>query len=127
MNVALTQAFLAPLFAQAEPAPASGSGPFTLVMMIFVFLIALYFIFILPTKSRDKQMNKMLDSLKVNDKVLTTSGIIGVVCSIDREGGEIVLRVDDSANVKIHFAISSIYFVFNKETAKKTDKDKNKK
>ncbi len=126
MNVAFAQAFLVPLFAEEAPVAPAGSGPFGFLMMVFVFLIAMYLIFYLPTKSRDKQMNKMLDSLKINDKVLTTSGIIGSVFSIDREAGEVVLRVDDSANVKIHFAISSIYFVYDKEAAKKIAKEKEK-
>lgn len=126
MNVALTQAFFTPIFAEEAPVAPAGSGPFGFVMMIFVFLIALYLLFVLPTKSRDKQMNKMIDSLKVNDKVLTTSGVIGTVFSIDREAGEVVLRVDDSANVKIHFAISSIYFVYDKDAAKKAAKEKEK-
>ncbi|MBQ9813712.1 MAG: preprotein translocase subunit YajC [Thermoguttaceae bacterium] len=126
MKVALTFAFLAPLFAEEAPVAPAGSGPFGFVMMIFVFLVAMYLLFILPTKSRDKQMNKMLDSLKVNDRVLTTGGVIGTVFSIDREAGEVVLRVDDSANVKVRFALSSIYFVFDKEAAKKAAKEKEK-
>ena len=96
--------------------------------MIFVVLIALFFIFILPAKSRDKQMQKLLDSIKVNDRVLTTGGVIGTVYSIDRQAGEVVLRVDDNNNVKVHFAISSVYYVFNKEAAEKDkEKDKSKK
>ncbi|MBR4751148.1 MAG: preprotein translocase subunit YajC [Thermoguttaceae bacterium] len=124
MKVALTFAFLAPLFAEEAPVAPAGSGPFGFVMMIFVFLVAMYLLFVLPTKSRDKQTNKMLDSLKVNDKVLTMGGVIGTVYSIDREENEVVLRVDDS--VKIHFAISSIYYVYDKDTAKKAAKEKEK-
>ena len=129
MNVVLSNALteLASLFCDAAPEAPAGSGPFQVVIMVFLVLIALFFLIILPSKSRDKQTRKLLDSIKINDKVLTTGGIIGTVCSIDRQGGEIVLRVDDSNNVKIHFAISSVYFVFNKEAAEKDDKDKGKK
>lgn len=94
--------------------------------MIFVILIGLFLLIILPNRSREKQAKKLLDSLKVNDKVLTTGGIIGEVYSIKRDEGEVVLRVDD--NVKIRFAISAIYFVFNKEAAEQASKEtKNKK
>ncbi len=132
MNVLLTSVtdcFSSVLFMDAAaPPPASpaGSGPFQAVIMVFLVLLALFFIFILPAKSRDKQTQKMIDSIKINDKVLTTGGVIGVVCSVDPQAGEIVLRVDDSNNVKIHFAISSVYFVFNKDAAKKDAKDKDK-
>ena len=127
MNVLLLNAVAASLFMDAEPTAApAGSGPFQAVLMIFVVLIALFFIFILPAKSRDKQMQKLLDSIKINDRVLTT--VIGTVYSIDRQAGEVVLRVDDNNNVKVHFAISSVYYVFNKETAEKDkEKDKSKK
>ncbi len=131
---ALTHAVV-PLFAQetapAEAAQNPGGGPFSLVMMVFFVLIALYLLFILPAKSRDKQAQKLIDSIKINDKVLTTSGIIGTVYSMDKQAGEIVLRVDESNNVKMRFAISSIYFVYNKEAAEKNkddakDKEKDK-
>lgn len=107
-------------------APA-GSGAFQSVVMVFLVLLALFFIFILPARSRDKQTRKMLDSIKIGDKVLTTGGVIGVVCSIDAQGGEIVLRVDDSNNVKIHFALTAVYFVFNKDAVKKEKETKEKK
>ncbi|MBQ9371735.1 MAG: preprotein translocase subunit YajC [Thermoguttaceae bacterium] len=140
MESALLNAFVnaaLPLFADAA-APAAdapqnpGGGPFNLVMMVFFVLIAIYLLFILPAKSRDKQAQKLVDSIKINDRVLTTSGIIGTVYSMDRQAGEIVLRVDESNNVKMRFALSSIYFVYNKEAAEKgkdesKDKDKGAK
>ena len=110
-----------PIFAQENAAPA-GSGAFGAVMMIFVFLIAMFFLFVLPSKSRDKQAQKLIDSIKINDKVLTYGGVIGEVYSINKEQGEIVLRVDDANNVKMRFALSSVYFVYNKEAAKEAEK-----
>ncbi len=132
MNVVLTQILSAQLsvFADEAPAAPAGSGGFGLVMMIFIFLIAMFFLFILPGKSREKQTKKLLDSIKPNDKVLTYGGVIGVVCTVDREAGEIVLRVDDANNVKVRFSLSSVYFVYNKEAAKEakkaSDKEKSK-
>lgn len=120
MNVVLANlASFVPLFADEAPAAApAGSGPFTAMIGIFLLLIVLFFVIVLPSKSRDKQARKMLDSLKPNDKVLTYGGVIGVVYSIDKQAGEVVLRVDDSANVKMRFALSSIYFVYDKQAAK---------
>ncbi|MBQ1864026.1 MAG: preprotein translocase subunit YajC [Thermoguttaceae bacterium] len=129
MTVGLTLAtsMLTPLFGQEAPSAPAGSGGFSLVMMIFVFLIAVFFLFILPGKSRDKQTKKLLDSIKPNDRVLTYGGVIGVVVNVDREQGEIVLRVDDNANVKMRFALSSVYYVYNKEAAKEAAKENAKK
>ena len=111
---------LTPLLAEAPAstqAPA-GSGPFTVVMMTFVLLIVMWFLIVLPKKSQDKQVQKLIDSIKINDKVMTTAGIIGTVTSLDKDGGEVVLRVDDATGTKIRFAIGAICFVFNKEAAK---------
>ena len=133
MNVLLTSfadCFSSVLFMDAAAPPTAapaGSGPFQAVIMVFLVLLALFFIFILPAKSRDKQTQKMLDKIKINDKVLTMGGVIGVVCSIDAQEGEIVLRVDDLNNVKIRFSISSVYYVYNKDAAKKDGKDKKDK
>ena len=134
MSVVFANTFataLAPLFMDGDPVAApAGSGPFQMVVMTFVVLIALFFVFVLPNKAKDKQMKKMIDSIKIHDKILTHSGIIGTVVSIDAAGGEIVLRVDNDNNVKIHFSLSSVYYVFDKDAAKKekeTKKDKSAK
>ena len=123
----------ATLFAQTDGAAPNagaappGSSPWLTVVFIFGMLGFLYVVFILPKKSQEKQMNKLIDSIKINDRVLTMSGIIGTVYSIDKQGGEIVLRVDESNNVKMRFALSSIYFVYNKEAAKEAKEAKEAK
>ncbi|MBR4835007.1 MAG: preprotein translocase subunit YajC [Thermoguttaceae bacterium] len=117
MTVLSTLPTLAPLLAADAPTQApAGSGPFTVVLMTFVMLIVLFVLIVLPKRAQDKQARKLIDSLKINDKVMTTAGIIGTIASIDKEGGEVVLRVDDST--KIRFAIGAIYFVYNKDAAK---------
>ena len=61
------------------------------------------------------------DSLKKNDKVMTSSGIIALVHSVDKEAGEVVLKVDDSNNTKIRFSIQSVYYIFPEKTAQKPE------
>ena len=120
MTVLSTLPTFASLFADAPTsAPSSaGSGPFSFVMMTFAMLIVMWLLFVLPKRSQDKKAQALIDSIKINDKVMTTAGIIGTVTSIDKEGGEIVLRVDDATGAKIRFSLGAIYFVFNKEAAK---------
>jgi len=120
-----TLARSAALFGADAPATApQGGGAFSAVIMIFFVLIALFILIVLPNKSRDKQAQKLANSLKINDKVLTTGGIIGTIYSIDKEAGEVVLRVDDANNVKMKFAIGAVYFVYNKDAADKASKEK---
>ncbi len=100
--------------ASKAPAGAPGGG-INLIFMVFMVLIAMYFLFVLPKKSQAKQTQKMLNGLTKNDKVMTTSGIIGLVYSVDQESGEVVLKVDEANNTKIRFSAQAIYYVFKKD------------
>lgn len=101
-----------PLFAEGTATPPAGSGFFGAMVMMFMVLIAMYLLLVWPKQSQAKKAQKMIDALKKNDKVMTTSGMIGTIHSIDKEQGEVVLKVDDSNNTKIKFSIGAVYFVF---------------
>ena len=113
------------LFAQ-ETAPAAARKPGTaesmlsLSMMVFFFLIAMWLLFILPKRRQEKQMKQLSESLKKHDKVMTSSGIIATVHSVDKEAGEVVLKVDESNDTKIRFSIQSVYYIFPDKTEEKS-------
>lgn len=109
--------------AQKTVQPPAGSM-LQVVLMISVFLIIMWFLFILPKKNQTKQAQKMVESLKKNVRVMTYSGIIGTVYSVDKEQNEVVLKVDD--NTKIRFSLSAIYFVYNDDKEAKESKDEKK-
>ena len=44
-----------------------------------------YFIVIVPSKRQQKKVQEFLDNLKVNDKVITTSGIFGQMMKLDEQ------------------------------------------
>lgn len=99
------------VFAQETPLPAAGSGansqmPF--FIMIGGFLVLMYFIIVFPQKKERDRWNKMISSLKKNDRVLLHNGIIGIVHSIEKEKGELVLKVDEATNTKMTFTLTSI-------------------
>ena len=48
----------------------------------------------------------MLQSLKKNDRVRTIGGIFGTV--IEVKGDEVVLKVDEANNTRIHVSVSAI-------------------
>ncbi|MGI5832896.1 MAG: preprotein translocase subunit YajC [Thermoguttaceae bacterium] len=105
------------LFAQdtaaaARPQPSMSETILSMTFMVFLLLVAFWLLFILPKRKQEKQMKRLYDSLKKNDKVMTSSGIIAMVHSVDRERGEVVLKVDESNNTKIRFSIQSIYYIF---------------
>lgn len=73
--------------------------PFGLVILIFYFLI------IRPQNKKQKETEKMLSAVKKGDKVVTIGGVHGVVQAV-KEGGTVVVKVDE--NCKIEFSRSAI-------------------
>ena len=77
-------AILAQAASPAAQTPSTGQqAPFggfiiPLVLMIVLF----YFILIRPQQQQRKRQEKLLQSLKSGDKVVTASGIVGMVISV---------------------------------------------
>lgn len=74
--------------------------------LILVFVV-FYFVVIRAKRKDEKKRRDMLSELKRGDKVMTIGGIIGKV--IDAADDEVVLKVDESNNVKIRFRRSAIH------------------
>ena len=67
--------------------------PLAMVFAIF------YFIVIVPSKRQQKKVQEFVDHLKVNDKVITTSGIFGQIMKLDDQS--VQLQVADKINIKV--------------------------
>ncbi len=94
--------------AQASPAaPASpGGGLVTFVPFIFIFII-MYFIMIRPQQRRQKEQQQLISALKTGDRVVTSSGIHGLIANVKES--TVIVKVTD--NVKIEMdkaAIASV-------------------
>lgn len=74
--------------------------PMALVMGVFLFMSWR------GQAAERKKFQQMLDGLTRNDRVQTIGGVIGTI--VDVRDDEIVLRVDESNNVKMHFVRSAI-------------------
>lgn len=76
---------------------------FPLILMIIIF----YLLLIRPQQKQMKERQKMLDGLKVGDKVLTVGGIIGTITSLTEN--EIELEIAKNVKVKaVRTAVSSL-------------------
>ena len=87
---------------QAPAAGASGflsGGGGTILMMVAMFAI-IYFFMIRPQMKKQKETKKYIESLKVNDKILTIGGIYGTVNKIN-EDGTIIMAIEDGSKMKI--------------------------
>ncbi len=78
--------------------PEGGSLLQMVVPLAMVFAI-FYFIVIVPSKRQQKKVQEFVDSLKVNDKVITTSGIFGQVMRLDDQS--VQLQIADKVNIKV--------------------------
>src|SRR6478736_8548162 len=87
---------VAPVFAMGL---TDGASP--LVQMIpFVLILGIfYFIILLPAKRKQQKVQEFLDNLKVNDKVVTTSGIWGQITKIDEQN--VQLEIADKVRIRV--------------------------
>ncbi len=96
------------LFAADSKPPA---GPLELLITYFpmvLIVVAAWFLLYRPERERMRKQRELLDNVKKNDRVITVSGIIGTVSSVDREQDRVVLKVDESSNAKITFTLASV-------------------
>src|SRR5947209_9439441 len=91
-------------FADAAPAPASGS-PLSAVVPFVCVGVIFYFLIIRPQNKRQKDLQSLVATLKTGDKVVTNSGIHGIIANV-KEGSTLSLKIAD--NVKIEIDKSAI-------------------
>lgn len=85
----------------AEPPPQNGMSqllnalPFVAIGIMFIFLVWM------PNSRDQKERLKQLGAMKKNDRVFTSSGIIGTVANISADGKEVTLKVDDNVKIRV--------------------------
>lgn len=93
--------------------PVQPGSPWDFLFPLLLGVAFVYFFIIRPQKREQDEKQKLLSSLKKNDRVLTTGGMYGTIVNIKED--EVTLRVDDQAKVKIRFAKSAIARVLGTE------------
>jgi len=73
------------------------------IILIVLMVVMMYFLMIRPQSQQRKRLAQLMGSLKPGDKVVTTSGIVGVVVSVKDK--TISLR---SADAKMEMTKSSV-------------------
>src|ERR1043165_2032933 len=76
-----------------------GSSPLVQVIPFVLILGIFYFIILLPTKRNQQKVQAFLDSLKVNDKIVTTSGSYGQITKLDEQRVE--LQIADKVRIRV--------------------------
>jgi len=106
--------------AQQGNANASGGGVFPgsfgrLMFGVLLFFVVFYFVLFRSDRKKRRQNDDMISGLKKNDKVVTIGGIVGTVVSTKED--EVVVKVDESSNIKMTFVRKAIQRVVTADTA----------
>ncbi|MBI3492501.1 MAG: preprotein translocase subunit YajC [Acidobacteria bacterium] len=67
--------------------------PFVLILAIF------YFIILLPAKRKQQKVQAFLDGLKVNDRIITTSGMYGQITRLGEQSVQI--QIADKVRIEV--------------------------
>lgn len=100
-------------------APEGGDPNGGMINLLFLgaIFVVFYFFIIRPQSKRQKEIQKKVSEMKKGDKVVTSSGIIGILNSIEDDS----VLVEVGSNVKIRFLTSAITDV-NPNKPEKKDK-----
>ena len=94
----------------APPQPGTTPDPKAAIFQqvgLLVFMgIVFYFLLIRPQRVRAKQQDSLLKNLKSNDRVVTSSGIVGIVISVKEKS--VTLRSADSKLEVLKSAVTEI-------------------
>jgi len=82
----------------AQPSGLLAIAPYAIILGIFYFLI------LLPMNKRQKKVQEFQQSLKVGDKVITTSGIYGLVTRVSDKS----VQLQIAERVRIEIARSAV-------------------
>ena len=84
---------------------AAAPSPFLQFLPLVFLFVIFYFLIIRPQQKKQKDLKKFVDELKKGDKVVTTSGIIGIIAGI--KDTSFVLKVGEG-ETKIEFVKSAV-------------------
>lgn len=111
-----TLAFAASIIAQAAPAP---TGPQNILghpfVMMGLMVVMFYFLLIRPQQKQRKEMAARIASLQSGDKVVTSSGIHGIVHNVK----EHTVMIKVAEGTMLEFDKAAVAAVHKKDTAAK--------
>ncbi|MCL2646917.1 MAG: preprotein translocase subunit YajC [Phycisphaerales bacterium] len=99
---------------QRKPSPFDS---FILPLVIGGFIL-IYIMMSRGQRKEEKRRKQLIAEIKKGDRVLTIGGLVARVVSVEND--EVVLKVDESANVKATYKKSSIHRVLLPEDEKTT-------
>ena len=87
-------------FAQAATSATESSPLMSFVPLILIFVI-FYVLIIRPQSKKMKEHQNIVNNLKVGNKIITNSGIIGIVKGINDSEGQLEIEIADGVVIKM--------------------------
>jgi preprotein translocase subunit YajC len=101
---------LSAALAMSAPPPGTTQNPQGAMMfqfgLIALMVFMMYFVIIRPQRNRQKQLQSLIERVKAGDKILTASGIVGVVITVKDK--TVSIRSADTKLEILKSAISEI-------------------
>ena len=108
---------------EAPAKPAGGTSGFDLIPILFIVVCG-YLLLIRPVQKEHKQQQLLLTTLKKGDRVLVNGFLVGtvvqLVSSAAGKDDELLVKIDDNANVKLRVLRSSVTRILTRTDDKDT-------
>ncbi len=95
------------IIAMAPQGQGQGSGMFSTLIMFALIILIFYFMILRPQQKRQKEREKLLNSLEKGDKVILAGGEHGTIIGLEEK--TVLVQIADNVKVKYErSAISSV-------------------
>jgi len=82
-----------------QPNQGEGPGLMSNVILFGSIILIFYFMIIRPQQKRTKERQKLIESMKKGDKVITSGGMYGTVAGLDEK--TVLVQIADNVKVKL--------------------------
>jgi preprotein translocase subunit YajC len=89
--------------AAASPSAGAGGGLLSILPFVFIFVI-MYYVMLRPQMRRQKEAARLVSALKTGDRVITSSGIHGLISNV--KDTTVIVKVAD--NVKLEMEKTAV-------------------
>jgi preprotein translocase subunit YajC len=82
-----------------QPNQGEGPGLMSNVILFGSIILIFYFMIIRPQQKRAKERQKLIESMKKGDKVITSGGMYGTIAGLDEK--TVLVEIADKIKVKL--------------------------
>jgi len=82
-------------------AQAPGGGGMSMLLMIAIMFAIVYFFMIRPQRKRQKEIEAFRNSLSIGSKVITASGVYGIVKALNEGEQYLTIEVAKGVDIKV--------------------------